>query len=425
MDKLILNHLVKKIKEGSYYKLPFAVPEGVQSITIFYQYPKKNDIKNAKENVIDIGLENGEGQFLGWSGSSREQITVGEFDGTPGYLMEPVKAGTWNILIGAYHVQEEGVPVVYEITFEKKHPSWLFGDLHIHSDASDGQHDIPTLAKKAKEKKLDYIAVTNHNNYSENMFLPKVQGITLIPGVEWTHYRGHMNFWGIKKPFNGSFIANNLEEMKKIVGEARANGALISVNHPKCPMCPYLWEDEDDFQAIEVWNGPMRKTNVDGIAWWTELLKKGRKIIAVGGSDFHRDGEPVELGNPVTAIYAESQSAEAIMDSIAKGHVYITDDIHGVRLDMKCNEYVFGDTVEDQEKIHTLQISAEKMPCTSVLQVVGTSGVIKEIKSERGKVEDTIEIKDTSFVYLLAIQKTLPINRQILAVSNPIYFSNK
>lgn len=255
--------------------------------------------------------------------------------------------------------------------------------------------------------------------------MPKVQGITLIPGVEWTHYRGHMNFWGIKKPFNGSFIANNLEEMKKIVGEARANGALISVNHPKCPMCPYLWEDEDDFQAIEVWNGPMRKTNVDGIAWWTELLKKGRKIIAVGGSDFHRDGEPVELGNPVTAIYAESQSAEAIMDSIAKGHVYITDDIHGVRLDMKCNEYMFGDTVEDQEKIHTLQISAEKMPCTSVLQVVGTSGVIKEIKSERGKVEDTIEIKDTSFVYLLAIQKTLPINRQILAVSNPIYFSNK
>ena len=86
---------------------------------------------------------------------------------------------------------------------------------------------------------------------------------------------------------------------------------------------------------------------------------------------------------------------------------------------------MFEDTVEDQEKIHTLQISAEKMPCTSVLQVVGTSGVIKEIKSERGKVEDTIEIKDTSFVYLLAIQKTLPINRQILAVSNPIYFSNK
>lgn len=422
MDKVILKHLVKKNREGSYYKLPFTVPEGIRSITILYQYPKKNDKKISEENVIDIGLENSRGQFLGWSGSSREQITVGEFDGTPGYLMEPVKAGTWNILIGAYHIQEEGVPVVYEITFEKKHPLWLFGDLHVHSDASDGQHDIPTLAKRAKEKYLDFIAVTNHNNYSENMSLPKIPGVTLIPGVEWTHYRGHMNFFGIKKPFSGSFVANNLEEMKKIVGEARANGALISVNHPKCPMCPYLWEDEENFQVVEVWNGPMRKTNVDGIAWWTELLKKGRKITAVGGSDFHRDCHPAKLGNPVTAIYAESQSVEDIMEAIAKGHVYITNNVQGVCLDMRCDNYMFGDTIEDQKKIHILQIRAERMSCGSILQVVGESGVIKEVKPEQGKAESIIEVENTSFVYLMVIQKISPIKKRVLALSNPIYF---
>lgn len=63
MDKVILKHLVEKNREGSYYKLPFQVPEGTRSVTVSYSYPGTGG------NVIDLGLEDGEGQFLGWSGS--------------------------------------------------------------------------------------------------------------------------------------------------------------------------------------------------------------------------------------------------------------------------------------------------------------------------------------------------------------------
>ena len=180
MDHIVIEHRIRKEDEGKYLSLPFDVPEEVEGVTVSYQYPHKS----ALHNIIDLGLEDEDGRFLGWSGSARESVTVGEHDATPGYLMGPVRPGKWRILIGAYHVEEEGVIVTYELRFHRRQAQWLFGDFHIHSDASDGQHDITTLAKIAKHKGLDFIAVTNHNNYAENLRLPHFPGITLVPGVE-------------------------------------------------------------------------------------------------------------------------------------------------------------------------------------------------------------------------------------------------
>lgn len=414
MEKLVIDHLVDKSREGSYYSVPFCVPEGVRSLTVRCSYPKQG-------SVIDLGLEDGQGQFLGWSGSSREYVTVGEFDATPGYLMEPVRAGTWHILVGAYHVREGGVQVRYEVTFDAGGKAWLFGDLHVHSDASDGQHDIPTLARMAKKEGLDFLAVTNHNNYSENFFLPRVPGLTLIPGTEWTHYRGHMNFLGIQKPFTGSFVANDLEGMRAITRQARERGALISANHPRCNVCPYLWEDEDSFQLVEVWNGPMRKINRDGIAWWTELLRKGKKVWAVGGSDFHRDRGPVRVGNPVTAVYSDSPSAKDILSAVARGRCYVTSGVRGIRLGMTCGGETFGGTVTGGAP-YVLEVFAQRMPLGTVLQVVGSSGELARFRAKGGSVRETLEVSGEGFAYLLA---GVPLrNGEIWpwAVSNPIFF---
>lgn len=423
MKNLVIHHLVEKKREGSYYSLPFSVPDNVESLTVSYRYLRESADKKCPGNVIDLGLEDEKGQFLGWSGSSRDHVTVGEYDATPGYLMEPVQAGTWHILIGAYHVQEEGVPVCYEISFQEKKPAWLFGDLHVHSDASDGQHDIPTLAKMARDKGLDFMAVTNHNNYSENFALPRVPGLTLIPGVEWTHYLGHMNFLGIQKPFAGSFIANDLEQMRRITREARENGALVCANHPKCTLCPYLWEDEESFQLIEVWNGPMRQVNRDGIDWWTGFLKHGRRIAAVGGSDFHHDYRVVRLGNPVTAVYARSRSAQDILAAVARGRSYITGDIHGVRLGLTCRGKTFGAVIKDGSRRHTLTVKAENMPAGSQLQIIGQNGVLARLSPHRGRICRQAEVTDTSFAYLLALYSFPGTEDYPLAVSNPIYFA--
>ena len=41
MEKLVIDHLVDKSREGSYYSVPFCVPEGVRSLTVRCSYPKQ------------------------------------------------------------------------------------------------------------------------------------------------------------------------------------------------------------------------------------------------------------------------------------------------------------------------------------------------------------------------------------------------
>lgn len=425
MQTLKLEHLVEKSREGQYYTVPFEVPDGVEALTVQYRYPYGK--KNAK-NCIDLGLEDAQGVFLGWSGSARQSVTVGEYTATPGYRMQPVKPGTWHILAGAYHVAENGVPVEYTVTFTPKKPRWLFGDLHVHSDASDGQHDIPTLCRMAKKKGLDFLAVTNHNNYAENLHLPKVPGLTLIPGVEWTHYKGHINFFGAAVPFAG-FIANDEAGMHRILDTARAAGAVISVNHPRCSLCPCLWQDDRFFDMMEIWNGPMRSDNKNAIGWWLRLLAQGRHIAAVGGSDFHRDRHPVRMANPVTAVYSTGRSAGDILAAAQSGYSYITCGMDGPRLSLEYGGCSFGETAAPEAAGEPIRFAAEKLPSGAVLRLITAdeNGVRTLAAAKRGKDgcaqgEYTPE-KALRFACLLASIRLPFFGDYPLAISNPLYFA--
>lgn len=418
--KTKLTHFVTKEKEGIYYTVPFDVPCGIRKLTVSYSYFRKTkgilgDLHPT--NTIDIGLVDEKGRFLGWSGSAHKSIYVGEFDSSNGYLSEPINEGKWGIIVGAYHVMPEGVEVTYEFEFEEKGEELLFGDLHVHSDASDGEFDMFTLGKKAKKIGLDFLAAANHNNYSENLNLPHLGGFTFIPAVEWTHYNGHMNFFGVKAPFENSFIANNLDEMRKLIQNARDLGAVISVNHPKCRFCPYKWQDDGSFDMMEIWNGPMRKTNTDGIEWWTQLLKEGRKIPAVGGSDFHRNKSFVSLGNPVTAVWSESRKAEDILNGIRAGRCFVSKSIDGPRLRLGYGGARMGETAKYSNETE-IEISAEKLGGAKII-LVTRDGEQTVFKGGKDEFSGKFNLPKTNFAYIKAVKGR---RQTVKAVSNPIYF---
>lgn len=416
MKTTVLRHTVPKSAEGRYFALPFTVPADADSLTVTCDYDRRAG------DVIDLGLADGEGRFLGWSGSSRRSVTVGAFDATPGYRMQPVRAGTWQILVGAYHVSPGGTPVRYEITLHPAAPAWLFGDLHAHSDASDGALSVSALAQRARAAGLDFLAVTDHNNDVQNLSLPRVPGLTLIPGVEWTHYRGHMNFWGAAQPFGENFIANSPGEMRGVVREAKARGALVSVNHPKCTLCPYLWPDTDCFDTVEVWNGPMRPVNENAIRWWTALLGAGRRVAAVGGSDFHRPGAPARLGVPVTAVCAASRAPADILRAVAAGRSFVTGGVGGVLLDARCAGEGFGGTVRCAGAPPPLAVRAHRMPPGAVLRLVGPGGVLWQRRAHGGRVVAQVLLPPTPLVYLHAGYPLPAGGFYTLAVSNPVFF---
>lgn len=415
-------HKIAKERQKTYYTIPFPVEDGVEKITVKYSYPNatKGILGDMKPlNTIDIGLMDRDGNFLGWSGSARDEISVGEYSSTKGYLSQPILPGEWKIIVGAYHVEEHGVEVTYNIEFEKKKPSWLYGDLHIHSDASDGKFSAYEIARFAEKIGLDFIALANHNNYSENFSLPQFAGITFIPAVEWTHYNGHMNFFGVKAPFENSFIANSEEEAQELINHARALGAVISVNHPKCKICPYLWENEN-FDTVEIWNGPMRPTNFRGIAYWTDLLRHGKKCPAVGGSDYHRTLNPAKIGNPVTAVYSNSRSAEDIVDAIKHGHCFITNNIKGVKLFINCAGAIMGDTVDGKERL--LKIHGQNLKGDNIV-LVTNHGETTVLTRCCGDTKTTLSLDgNITFAYIKAVHRSHK-TEYVRAVTNPIYFN--
>lgn len=409
-----IKHTVQKEKEGTYYTLPFSVPENVVKITVSYDYfrPTKGLLSDLKPtNCIDIGLSDEKGRFLGWSGSSHSRISVGEFSSSDGYLCEKILPGEWKIIVGAYHVLPQGCEVTYTVDFEYAGERLLFGDLHIHSDASDGKFGAYELAVRAKKKGLDFIALANHNNYALNFSLPRENGFTFIPAVEWTHYKGHMNFFGVKAPFENSFVANTKADMDALIKNARSAGAVISVNHPKCRICPYLWDDEEAFDMMEIWNGPMRPTNTDGIAYWTRLLKKGRKIPAVGGSDYHSPKGVARIGEPVTAVYAASPTAEDILEAVKKGRCYVAADKNAPVLNLRYGEARMGDTAVFDGKTR-LTVTAESKKAVDLFLVTD--------RGEKQIIPGSIPLEKTRFVYI-KVQSI--IGGRILAISNPIYFT--
>lgn len=312
-----VERFVKKEEEGRYLRIPFAVPADMEEFRISYDYDRSR-------SIIDIGLNDSLGAFIGWAGSDRKELLISERSSCPGFETVKLNPGNWQIILGAYHVPEEGIKVIYTIQFTEKRIRLLRGDTHMHSLVSDGSLSREQLKIIARTQGLDYICITDHNNYADNDRLFSDPDVTVIPGVEWTHYRGHLNLLGVKRPFR-SFVANTADEMHAVLEEARGKGAVLSVNHPFCPNCGWHFGFDLSFDMVEIWNGSLAPAaNLQCVSWWDNLLRKGRHIPIIGGSDFHR----FEFGHvpalPCTFLYSRSRSAADILDAMKQGNGFVS-----------------------------------------------------------------------------------------------------
>lgn len=419
--EITIRHCVNKQREGHYYTVEFVVPANTEMITLTYDYPRTS-VDAKQKTVVDLGIEDQNSRFIGWSGSAHRTIRIGEFASSPGYLSGPLAAGTWHIIVGAYRIPEQGVEVVYTINFKRRQAGWFVGDLHMHSTASDGQHTLYELIVKAQKSGLDFMAVSDHNNYTNNLNLPQVSGLTLIPAVEWTHYQGHMNFYGLIIPFENSFIANTGEEKQGIIDYVKRNGGLVAVNHPCCKLCPYRFT-ETDFDVMEIWNGPMTPRNFRAIAWWEEFLKAGRMLPAVGGSDYHHDWRPVRFAHPVNVVYAESARYEDILTGLRQGHSYIVNHRNGVRLTLECSGKSFGDVItKEADEAMTIYYRVTRTRWRYTVKLVSDRGVERRISAfGNDEVSGELVVSNCRYVYLKVVIDFFGFEL-IVAISNPIYF---
>lgn len=347
-------------QEKTYFHAPFEMPPGVQRLDVAYRYNARisSNPTVTGGNTLDLGVFDERGidfltaGFRGWSGSERERFFITPEEATPGYLAGPLNPGTWHVLLGVYKLAPDGCDYTIEITLTTADSpgqtppappivgelpaslppdgGWLRGELHCHTWHSDGHLSPPALVDRARQRGLDFLAVTDHNTISVQRELATLRdpGLILIRGIEATTFGGHFTVWGI--PDWIDFRANQPEAMRAALQDANQRGGLTSCAHPK-PFGPdWAFPEVDNFQCVEVWNGPWNGLDELSLDFWLKLLAKGRRVPAVGGSDYHRPGEQAggmarDLGTPTSWVFVPgAPGASAILDAVRQGHVSLS-----------------------------------------------------------------------------------------------------
>ncbi len=416
---------------GTYFTLPFRLTGDEEKLTIRYNYPRTRIEKTGQTftawrevNIIDLGLIDPHGRQVGASGSDKHEITVTETWATPGYRPWRLEAGEWQILVGAYHVSPEGVTVWYEVEYEDKEPRLLKGDLHTHTLASDGVLTIDELAARAARHGLDFLAVTDHNQMVSAAELPRAPGLTLIPGVEWTHFQGHANFLGVDQPYDEPFFTNTFEEVRARFESARRRGAFIMINHPFEEVCPFRFDlNVLPFDAVEIWNGPMREANLRAVGLWQSLLAQGKKIPAVGGSDYHRDTPFIFPGGPTTQVWAMSKSPADVLEALRQGRSYLTFAPGGPGLEINAGETLPGETL-DLSQSRELEVRVSGLLAGDVVRMVTATGADVLLQApEDGEYQGRYTPKEPGFARVEVLRAFLPGLPLLPAlIANPVYF---
>jgi hypothetical protein len=410
---LLLEGHIPPDRERRYLSVPFAVPPGVGQLIICYDYSDRiaSDPDLAGGSTLDIGLfdergdEAGGPGFRGWSGSARRQFTVGERWATPPYRPGPTRAGQWSVLLGPYKVPSHGTDYRVEITFSGEQSAelppeaaapplaalpartmappaesgWVRADLHSHTVFSDGDSWPAETIAAAWAAGLDVVGITDHNSAisAADYAAGLAGGPLLVPGVEMTTYGGHWNAWaapGVTGHRWYDFREPDQASTERAMAAAVADGALVSINHPK-PLGP-MWEYPGvrSFHAVEVWNGAWPKLNAAALAYWEALLRAGHRVTVIGGSDTHRlrdsrrprFGFPeAQFGQPTTFLRTGDgpPTIAAVHAAIRRGDVFITESPDGPEL------YVHQNT-EDGIAIHVVGARGD------TLSVIGPDGAV-------------------------------------------------
>ncbi len=338
--------------QGRYLRLPFDVPPDTDRVELEYAYSRfvteeRPDGRSWREAaIVDLGLYDESGRLRGWSGSERTAVAISASSATPGYLAGPVGAGRWAVSLGLYKIRSS-VEVKVTIRLPERRETLLVGDLHVHTVNSDGALRTSELIELCRRSGLDFVALTDHNNIRQNDEIGREDGITVIPGMEYTNYRGHANFFFPERRgrFEVDPLSNSFEEMRDALAAARGMGATISLNHPYNDLCPWMFGFEGfDWDMVEAWNGTADPDDAKTIAWWHGLLCRGARIPVVGGSDFHRHEPLRAVGTPSTFVYAASRSADDIVAGLRSGRSFVAFSRGGPVLDLRVGGRGLGES---------------------------------------------------------------------------------
>lgn len=428
MQEIIIQRTFGNAETRQYLTLDFEVPPHTEKIEVTYSYVRYTQrvtefgTEPYESNIIDLGLVDASRQLRGWSGSDRTSVFISEHSATPGYKRQAISEGTWAVALGIYKV-EKSVDVTIHIALHPKKATWLCGDLHMHTLNSDGWYSTAEVIGYAKNAKLDFIALTDHNNTEQNKEIGNPEGITVLPAMEYTNYQGHANFFfkDAATQLTTSPLSNSREEMMQFFTEGKEAGATICLNHIMDEGCPWLFGFEDiPFDFVEVWNGFIKASDHRAIAWWHQRLCEGKKLAAVAGSDTHHIQEGRSHGFPCLWVYSLSKSPADILLAIREGRSFLASSPDSVMLDLHLGAWALGDEGEFFEGLEGT-ISIRRAKKGDYLSLINPDGIVQSWTiSHDGDITYSFPVENRRFYRVELYRTTIGIPL-LEAMTNPVY----
>lgn len=358
---------------GQYLYFPFVVPDGVNRVAV--RVASNTGAKLGAGLFDHRGAGYQSAGFRGVYGEERSEFSVAAHEASQSFLPGPVEAGTWTVVVPVFQAPPRTVvtPTV-TLTFGpelaafvpgpecgvvRDEPGWYRGDLHCHTpESSDAWRSGSALtpaawAAEARRLGMDFLAMTDHNVVTQNLDLAAAagEGVLLLPGEEMTNwFHGHATVSGIEvgdwldwrqRPF-GVALGPEERRVGDFLAVVREMGAYVSAAHPLSPLPGLPWQFFADDAAdpsgaslphgLEVWTGQFQPDDELALRRWDELLQRGRRVFANGGSDLHgvENGQGFAAGTPTTVVYAERLEKRAVVDGLRRGRSFVTRRPDGV-----------------------------------------------------------------------------------------------
>ncbi|MBV7407045.1 CehA/McbA family metallohydrolase [Enterobacter sp. ENT03] len=284
----------------------------------------------------------------------RETFADGSNNTLPGKIM----AGEWSFTVVkpgrlcgeiAYDIhccgevkenaQPEAVAVLDKPWNDVVNPrsGWYRGDLHAHSEYSDGRVSLQHISRRAIEQHLDFLALTDHSIVTTHF---PAGAPLVLPATELTFDNDvHYNVFGLRHFIDyGHYFThakNKNEALTALHRDLAASGALIAINHPFSSGMSLAHDfDLRAIHLLEVINAPHLADqpidNEKAIRFFDFLWLNGHRLTAVGGSDAHKEnsGGIYPLGQPITQIYCAGLSIRNLLTGLKGGQTVVDNGVN-------------------------------------------------------------------------------------------------
>ena len=283
---------------------------------------------------------------------------------------------------------------------------WFKGNLHTHTNKSDGDSSPETVVDWYSNNKYDFLVLSDHNHLT---ILDSDQTkLLLIPGEEITlnlPYTIHVNAIGIKKVIEPTIRPTKVKTLQANIDNIINSGGLAEINHPN-----FRWvlNEKDLVQIrgahfIEVFNGNYNTHNYGGGGkksveeMWDEMLSKKIKIWGVAVDDSHHFKEEFaphrhNPGRGWVEVFSKDLSEKNILDSMRNGNFYFSN---GVK---------FKNIMFNKEKIE-ISISGDYFNKGLSNSLVTDSKYTTQLISNDGEIIEEVDGKTVKFNLIKNTQK--------------------